>query len=82
MDHFHGEFGCSVRSEYPVLDYYMNGPLENDDQHSRLLVLVTDHEVMPALSSIDNNKSPEPDGNGSYFFMIILSPWFIIFLWN
>ncbi|KAL2925374.1 LINE-1 retrotransposable element ORF2 protein [Bienertia sinuspersici] len=45
-----------------------SGPISETDQGTFLTALPTDDEVRKAIFSIKDDKSPGPDGFGSYFF--------------
>lgn len=44
------------------------GPQLNNEQRETLIWPITEKEVMDALHSIDNTKSPGVDGFGAYFY--------------
>lgn len=70
LAHFTNLFGSALNLLRADSVVWNNGPVLHNDHHSALIANCTDLEISVALHSIDDSKSPGPDGFSAKFFKV------------
>lgn len=71
VNYYHNLLGKNDQAveDYSINDlhFYLGNSITNED-YDFLILLVSDEEIKSAMFSIQNSKSPGPDGFSTYFY--------------